>query len=226
MHVSPAAERAQSRLRAAQATEFDGDFYELMADAEFAETYRRSRAFIDLVDAAHRLFFALDRIGAAHSELEDLRFALDAYDALANPDSTGSPRMSKSVEWSHVMTHKPYARLDRELIEGDIHDRHRKAVLFCSCGWEQSFGPNGHENFFDHLLMAREVERLRSGSLDAAWAEVAPFLPNWWHFNVQGTVDGDFRWTAENENGFREGEGPTPAAALHALAAKLREAKS
>ena len=50
-----------------------------------------------------------------------------------------------------VTKHKPYARLDRALVEGDYEDQRRVATLTCSCGWVQSFGMNGAESYFDHI---------------------------------------------------------------------------
>lgn len=64
-------------------------------------------------------------------------------------------------------------------------------------------------------------------SLDAAWAEAEAALPEGWGIGIQVPpggypggyevgASGDTEWTVQ-------ANGPTPAAALRALAAKLRE---
>ena len=79
-------------------------------------------------------------------------------------------------------------------------------------------------------------------SLDEAWAEAEDALGKRWEVSLHGNHDTGWYATAEAwwfaGGGYREvttdtsrwGESyrgqPTPAAALHALAAKLREAKS
>ncbi len=68
-------------------------------------------------------------------------------------------------------------------------------------------------------------------SLDAAWAEVEEALPKGWAMNVLwgtvtkerwGAAAGPFPSSLGDHHQF--GGGSTPAAALHALAAHLREA--
>jgi hypothetical protein len=69
------------------------------------------------------------------------------------------------------------------------------------------------------------------GSLDAAWAEAEAALPeDWFGPLVFQEGDGGSYVARASAGGYRlyddpdfEAGGPTPAAALHALAAKLRE---
>jgi hypothetical protein len=94
-----------------------------------------------------------------------------------------------------------------------------------------------HESFTEEglreLIAAIEAE---AGPLDAAWAEVKAALPEWWVLMKVSLENGsrpergwiavagpptkpDGSFTLEHS----AGEGDTPAAALHALTAKLRE---
>lgn len=78
---------------------------------------------------------------------------------------------------------------------------------------------------------ARAIASALPGTLDAAWAEVEAALPEGWHvFEVVKQSDAswlavagrrDYLWNGPNSEA---GSGPTPAAALLALAEKLREA--
>lgn len=76
----------------------------------------------------------------------------------------------------------------------------------------------------DHLMFA-------SDSLDAAWAEAEAALPDGWRIKEVRVHDLDDEWGAEAENMTGVGRyrwvehGPTPAAALRALTARLREAR-
>ena len=73
----------------------------------------------------------------------------------------------------------------------------------------------------------------RSGSLDEAWAEAEAAeaeaaLWGGYHLETLYWTGHETDWTARagRPEDTIIGRGPTPAAALHALAAKLREAKS
>ena len=71
------------------------------------------------------------------------------------------------------------------------------------------------------LAVYRPVE-----SLDAAWAEAEGALPVGWALTHLMADPGSGGWAAfaEPPTGYeQEGDGPTPAAALRALAAKLRD---
>ena len=116
--------------------------------------------------------------------------------------------------------------------------RERDAA-YDAIGFDLSNPRNGREQMAAdrHVLLA-EVERLRSGSLDEAWAEAEAALPEGWF--IGGLTNHGYRgqgerWLAQAYDGpvedanyrtFKAEWADTPAAALHALAAKLREAKS
>jgi hypothetical protein len=73
----------------------------------------------------------------------------------------------------------------------------------------------------------------RTAPLDAAWAAAEAALPEGWRFAVQRTDEDFGTWAAtgvspaffegENDDEYADGQGPTPAAALRALAARLGE---
>lgn len=76
---------------------------------------------------------------------------------------------------------------------------------------------------------------LATPPLDAAWAAAEAALPEGWRLTLGRSDDDYATWSAiavspaffegEIAGGWISGEGPTPAAALLALAARLREAK-
>jgi hypothetical protein len=71
------------------------------------------------------------------------------------------------------------------------------------------------------------------GDLDAAWAEAEAALPEGWRLAVQRTDEDFDTWAAtgvsqaffdgESDDAYADGQGPTPAAALRALAVALAE---
>jgi len=93
-------------------------------------------------------------------------------------------------------------------------------VLVCSCGWDSE---EAREPWPDHL----------PDSLDAAWAEAEEALPGYGGVSVRRREDEWVERSGEeyvaalwsDGRAWDECFGPTPAAALRALAAKLREAQ-
>ena len=99
--------------------------------------------------------------------------------------------------------------------------------LGCSCGWNEWDATTRRE----HPAQFSESwwEHIAADSLDAAWAEAEAALPEGWRL-ASLLSPGDYSFDergwemhAQNEDGkTRRAHGPTPAAALRALAEKLR----
>jgi hypothetical protein len=91
-------------------------------------------------------------------------------------------------------------------------DQSDSAVLLCSCGWDSSNPKAG--SWEDHL----------PDSLDAAWAEVEAAKSEGTYLHLEGLRAGKYHAYVVGIGGkVREVTDPNPAAALRALAAKLRE---
>lgn len=82
-------------------------------------------------------------------------------------------------------------------------------------GWEEALRAAG---------FAPDLDDEPEDSLDDAWAEAETSLPEWNSITLRGPRDEHTSYMASSLDDYR-GEGPTPAAALRALAAKLREVR-
>ena len=101
-------------------------------------------------------------------------------------------------------------------IPDPVHGMDGYDYVVCSCGYDSS-DPKAC-GWLDHL----------PDSLDAAWAEAEAALPEGWEISSLHLVAPE-EWratansTTDDEMRFLNGDGPSLAAALRALAAKLRE---
>ena len=89
--------------------------------------------------------------------------------------------------------------------------------------------------FVPITALAERGYRVSKGDLDTAWKATEAALPKWWHMGslraavgFNGSVASTVGWTATAHYSLAQGDaeayGPTPAAALHALAAQLSQA--
>lgn len=111
-------------------------------------------------------------------------------------------------------------------IPSGVHGIDGYDSVSCSCGWDSE---TSKDDWVQH------VRAMGADSLDAAWAEAEAALPDGWFIARLELLRLPTRdrplWQVltsrpmtSGSGAMASGEGPTPAAALRALAAKLRGA--